>query len=224
MSLGSALFLSSLVIALVMLYGITKDRWRWRIFAKRAILTLVAIAVLTGAIVGGLYVWSQLPPFLTQQTEYEGLRLGIGPDEVIYIKGFPPTVYGEVETEGDYKGFQPTFETEKLEKGKNVRDYRAWAYNGDHSRIDVTFNKEKTAVIVIQCYSSDKLSRCPPILGVRDGDSEKVVVQRLGEPAISRIEGAVKYMNYPSLGINFHLEKEQVYFMGINDPQYKRGS
>jgi hypothetical protein len=226
MSLGSAIFLSLMAIALVMLYGITKDRWRWRVFVKRATLTLLAIAALIGAVIGGLYLWNQLPPVLVRQNEYAGLRLGIGPDEVIYIKGVPKTVYGEPETEGDMKGSRPTFETEKLEKGKLVRDYTEWAYDVDHSRIDVDFNNEKTAVISIKCYSMDKLYRCPPILGVRDGDSEKEVIQKLGAPTSSRIErssvpgieGAVKYMSYPNLGINLILEREQLYYMGISDP------
>jgi len=30
MELGTGIFLSSLVLAAVILYGITKDRWRWR--------------------------------------------------------------------------------------------------------------------------------------------------------------------------------------------------
>jgi hypothetical protein len=223
MYLGIAIFLSSMVIALVMLYGITKDRWRWRTFVKRSALALVAIIALTGAVIGGLYLWNHLPP-VTRQTEYAGLRLGIGPDEVIYIKGFPPTVLGEVKTEGDWIGSEPVIDTSKLEKGKNVQDYREWQYEGYNSRVDITFNLEKTAVVVIQCYSNDRLSRCPPILGISDGDSEKTVVDKLGVPAISRIEGVAKYISYPNLGISLFLTKEQVYMLGINDPQYKRGS
>jgi hypothetical protein len=232
MSLGSAIFLSSVVIAVVMLYGLTKDRWRSGPFVKRANLTFLAIVAITGTIAGALYIWNQLPLALARQTEYAGLRLGISQDEVIYIKGVPQTVNGELETEGPLKGSRPTIEKDKLEKGKQVRDYDDWAYNGDYSRINVTFNMKKTAVTAIQCYSSDKLSRCPPILGIRDGDSEKTVIDRLGVPAISRIErlsipgveGATKYISYPNLGINFHLEKEQVYYMGINDSKYERGS
>jgi hypothetical protein len=224
MSLSSAILASAIMIALVMLYGITNDRWRWRLFVKRATLALLAIAALSGAVIGGLNVWSRLPPILTRQTEYEGLRLGIGPDEVIYIKGWPPVVYGDLQTEGDWNGSQPVIETDKLEKGKTVRDYGQWAYEGNHSRVDITFNPEKTAIIAVQCCSHDKLSRRSPILGVRDGDTEKTVIEKLGAPAISRIEQITKYMSYPNLGVNLFLVKEQVYMIGINDTHYKRGS
>jgi hypothetical protein len=59
---------------------------------------------------------------------------------------------------------------------------------------------------------------------VRDGDTEKTVIEKLGIPAISRIEQITKYMSYPNLGVNLFLVKEQVYMIGINDPHYKRGS
>jgi hypothetical protein len=146
MSLGSEIFLSSVVIAVVMLYGLTKDRWRWGPFVKRAIFTFLAIVAIAGTIAGALYIWNQLPLALARQTEYAGLRLGISQDEVIYIKGVPQTVNGELETEGPLKGSRPTIEKGKLEKGKQVRDYDDWAYNGDYSRINVTFNMKKTAV------------------------------------------------------------------------------
>jgi hypothetical protein len=31
----------------------------------------------------------------------------MGPDEVLYINGSPPAVYGEAEKEGKWRGFQP---------------------------------------------------------------------------------------------------------------------
>jgi hypothetical protein len=56
MSLGTGIFLSSLVLATVILYGITKDRWPWRrivshtartlaLFALAAIVVMAAIAI-----------------------------------------------------------------------------------------------------------------------------------------------------------------------------------
>jgi hypothetical protein len=65
------------------------------------------VIVITGGVIGGLYFWKQLPPTISPQTEYAGIRLGMGPDEVLYINGSPPAVYGEAEKEGKWRGFQP---------------------------------------------------------------------------------------------------------------------
>jgi hypothetical protein len=112
---------------------------------------------------GGLYFWKQLPPTISPQTEYAGIRLGMAPDEVLSINGSPPAVYGEEEKEGKWRGFQPIVETKNLEKGKVVKDYRVWSYEQSSNHIDVTFNPEKTAVVAIACYSIDRQGRRPSV-------------------------------------------------------------
>jgi hypothetical protein len=136
MSVGLGIFLSSVVFALVIFYAITKNRWRWGRIVKRSALALVALIVLTGVVIGGLYFWKQLPPTISPQTEYAGIRPGMGPDEVLYFNGSPPAVYGEAEKEGKWRGFQPIIETKNLEKGKLVQDYRVWSYEQSSNRID----------------------------------------------------------------------------------------
>jgi hypothetical protein len=107
MELGTGIFLSTVVLAVLILYAITKDRWRWRRIVVCIALILPAILVLTGIIGGGLYFWNRLPMRLVPQTEYAGIRIGMTPDEVMYTKGFPPNVFGEPRDDGDWKGFQP---------------------------------------------------------------------------------------------------------------------
>jgi hypothetical protein len=230
MSVGTGILLSSLVFAIVILYGITKDRWRWRRIVGRTALIVAAIMVLTGAISGGLYLWDRLPMTLVPQTEYAGLRLGISPDEVMYIKGYPPTVYAEAPdpppADWPGAGWQEVIHTKDVKKGQRVQDYREWSYENDdqHSRIDVTFNPQKTAVIVIECYSDDRLGRCPSIAGISDGASEQEVVRKLGKPERSSIEGVTKSLYYSAVGVRLVLSKERVYMLGINDQKYKRRS
>jgi hypothetical protein len=218
MSIGLGIFLSSVVFALVIFYAITKDRCRWGRIVRRNALALVALIVLTGVVIGGLYFSKRLPPTISPQTEYADIRLGMGPDEVLYINGSPPAVYGEAEKEGKWRGFQPIIETKNLEKGKLVQDYRVWSYEQSSNRIDVTFNPEKTAVVAIACYSIDRQRRCPSIVGVKDGDSELEVVRKLGTPGTSTME----FITYPNAGIELWLGKERVYMLGINDPKYPR--
>lgn len=221
MSIGTGIFLSSLLLAIVILYGITKDRWPWRRMFKRTGIGLLVFVVIGAAAVGALYLWNQLPARVGLQTEYAGLRIGMSPDEVMYVKGYPPVVL-EAEAEGEWKGFYKVVQTKDLEKGKRVQDYQHWSYNGANSNINVEFDKTKSSVIAIDCFSNDKLNRCPPVAGLKDGDSEKDVIRKLGTPNISKIQGVAKSMVYSNLGITLTLTTEQVYMLSVNDPNQER--
>jgi multisubunit Na+/H+ antiporter MnhB subunit len=84
-SIGLGIFLSSVVFALVIFYAITKNRWRWERIVRRSALALVALIVLTGVVIGGLYFWKQLPPTISPQTEYAGIRLGMGRRDAVRV-------------------------------------------------------------------------------------------------------------------------------------------
>jgi len=217
MSLGTAVFLSSLVLASVILYAITKDRWRWRRIIVRAALALAAIAVLTGTVFSGLYFWN-LP--VGRQTEYAGLRLGVSPDEVLYVKGYPAVV---LVTDAPASEDNPSVvRTSDLEIGKRVQDYQYWGYEDDDRNITVVFNPEKTAVFAIRCYSRDRLGRCPSIAGVFDGDSEQEVIRKLGLPDSSPIRDGNKFLRYDSIGITLvELAREQVYGLRVRSVSSK---
>ena len=220
MSLGTGIFLSTLVLAAVVLYGITKDRWNWRRIVKRTALVFLGLVVIGAAVVGGFQFWDQLPTKITRQAEYAGLRVGMTQDEVMYIKGYPPFVLAEEVNDPQWKGFYLVVETKNLEKGKRVIDYQNWSYKEYEHNINVTFNEAKTAVVAIQCNSIDKLYRCPAIGGVRDGDTEKEALRKFGNPSNSQIQGVAKTLTYRDLGIKLTLTKEQIYIMEIRDPQF----
>jgi hypothetical protein len=218
MSIGLGIFLSSLCLGTIALYGITKDRWNWRRIGRNISLGLLVIAI-AGA---GVYFWNDLPTFILKQNEYAGLRLGMTQEEVQYIKGHPPTVLGEAEGEGEWKGFKPNIATTNLEKGKRVEDYQEWSYDVNADRIDLDFGPAKTGLVVIECYSSDRLKRCPAIAGITDGNTEQEVIKKFGRPDTAYIEGVAKFLYYKNIGVHFWLAKEQVYMIGINDTRYGR--
>jgi hypothetical protein len=111
--------------------------------------------------------------------------------------------------------------TTELEEGKRVQDYREWSYETSEIRIDITFNEARDAAIAVQCYSNDRAGRCPSITGVRDGDSEKEVIRKLGNPDTCHIGGVTKNMDYRNLGIRLTLTKEGVYMLMVLDRKYK---
>lgn len=216
MSIGTGLFLSTVILSVVLLYGFTKDRWRWKVGIKRTSIGVFA-TILIGVIAwGGLYIWNHLPTTLTPQTEYVGLHLGMSPDEVMYVKGYPPIVLGKPVRVDEWTGFfLEVIETKKLEKGKTVNDFQYWVYD---SIITVEFDNAKKAIVKISCNSSNKLNRCPALAGVIDGDSEKEAIRKLGNPDRAEIMGLAKYLYYRKFGIELILTKEQVYHLSIVAP------
>jgi hypothetical protein len=155
------------------------------------------------------------------QTEYADLRIGMMPSEVVYVKGHPLNVLDE-----DVPWKPPSIrkpwdsdpivrETKKLPDGKTINDYRFWIYDGYYHNITVEFNNERKAVIAIRCFSSDKLSRCPALAGVKDGDSEEEAIRKLGSPGDQSIKGVTKSILYPELGIKLYLTTRQVYMLQV---------
>ena len=131
MELGTGIFLSSALIALVLLYGFTKDRWRWRKMVGGTLLVgviLIGVVAAVATIEQIAHKWfppqlgRQTQPQLERQTQYAGLKLGTGPQEVMYIKGYPPEVFGEENTDPAWKGWFKLIKTDELEKDKKVTD------------------------------------------------------------------------------------------------------
>src|SRR5262249_27859269 len=142
-TLGTGIFLSSVFLGLVLLYWITKDRWRW----SRILLWLVGSV---GAIGAGVYLYFTYQPPPTKLLEYADLKLGMRQSEVNYVKGQPANVYKD---DPSQPGWAEIIEVSKLEQGKSTEDFLAWSYPiGDSSRIDVNFDADKK-VKTIECYS-----------------------------------------------------------------------
>src|SRR5262245_52583807 len=104
---GTAIFLSSALIALVLLYGFTKDRWRWRRVIGRTLVAMLALVLVGSAALALLLYWDDIVPtkLSNRQIEFAGLKLGMKADEVMYIKGYPPVILGDENSDPTMKGF-----------------------------------------------------------------------------------------------------------------------
>jgi hypothetical protein len=218
MAVGTGIFFAALLIALVILYATTKDRWRWRTFVKRSAFAVLALIVAGLLAVAGIYIWNNLPPGL--QKEYAGLEIGNSTAEVLYRRGSPNSVLGEGIKDPGMEGFREVIETAKIPKGKTINDYDTWNYGDAKFNVAVTFNTQKTAVVAIECYTSEPSGKCPLIDSINDGDTEAAVIHRFGQPDSSKIDGVTKMLFYRKIGVSFNLEKQRVYMLGINDTKW----
>jgi hypothetical protein len=214
MSLGLGIFLSALVFAVIYLYRITRDRWNWRKIARRLAfgVLLFVFLIVTGGL--GFYLWNNR---ITNQTEYAGLRLGMTKAEVKYVKGNPTSLYKENPT----SLYTPSFiEPDKLVKGIDIEDFDEWLYLNES--IDLVFDKQKRTLIAITCYSIDwSTPSCPAIAGITDGDSEKDLTSKFGQPSTATIDGNTKTVRYENIGAVFSLAQQTINSLGIYNAQAK---
>lgn len=100
-----------------------------------------------------------------------------------------------------------------MPSNSKVGDYSSWRYRRGDSFLAVGF-EESGQVASVSCsvgFGRD----CPPLLGVRLGDTEEDIAKTLGKPEWQKIEGTTKAVAYDAYGVIFFLEKERVYDMTL---------
>ena len=86
MTLGTGIFLSTLVISLVILYRMTKEQWNWKKLITRTFFALVIIGAL---VAGGICVFNIYQNRAVVQTEFSGIKLSHTQSDLKFIKGAP---------------------------------------------------------------------------------------------------------------------------------------
>ena len=87
MQTGTALFFGLVLVAIVILYHSTKDRWNWKKIAKKILIIPI------GAIGLGLIVWiyffveEKIKDFPTKQIELGGIKIGDLKEDILFKKG-----------------------------------------------------------------------------------------------------------------------------------------
>lgn len=114
MTTGEGIFYGLVFIGLILLYAVTRDRWKWKKIGKWGALLLLVPIVGIGAWVG---VTSYVDSRAKFQAEFWGVSPGIAKDELIFRKGKPDQeqeeyfVYGKGE---DNVYYAVSFRNEKV--------------------------------------------------------------------------------------------------------------
>lgn len=84
MSLATSILLSSIILALAILFVGTKDKWNWSTISKRTGLSFLSLVII-GSLVGfGIYFFSKRPKIMK---EYWGLTFNDTLEDVMFKKG-----------------------------------------------------------------------------------------------------------------------------------------
>ncbi len=86
MSLGIAIFLSSVILGIIILFISTKDRWNWKKIILWPALVLVGLSILLGA---GYYIIQSISNRPEPQTSFLNISLDSTKGDIKFLKGEP---------------------------------------------------------------------------------------------------------------------------------------
>jgi len=191
MSLGTAIFLSALLLGIIFLYRSTSDRWNWKRGIKRGVFVLVAIIVVS---IGGYLTFDWISNRPKKQSAYMDLKLGMTANDVLFLKGQP------------YKK-----EPERWVYRLSDSSSRAW-----DAILIILFDKGKVDGIVAQ-PSSDSYTWRYSVNKISYGDSLKDITKKFGEgyTMSQSVDGLSRIYNFPKHQVLFELEQNKVKSLGI---------
>jgi hypothetical protein len=184
---------------------------------------------IAGAIVLGMGV--NFYHFARDLKKYCGVHSYDDRNEVLYLLGFPPAVLDDSQKDNLYprrrsyktnRGGAAEDPDKVMPEGRTVADYYEWSYplrdvpNGG-AYVYVDFDRTTKFVDHIDCVDfSDVQHLCAPLAGIRIGDSEDQVKDKLGKPDRLQLEGAIKTLSYDGAGVEFRLTKGSVYYLRLD--------
>jgi hypothetical protein len=191
-SIGDAIFLSSLLLSVVGLYAATKDRWNWKRIAKWAIAAPVVLALV---ILGSIWVYDKIEERPVRQTEFEGIRLAATESDVLFLKGKPYAV----------------FESDK----------ELWAYlaDPDEQRAFLLVSLRDGKVRWVGYTESTREGHRPRLLGFTIGSEYAAVIDKLGAPSdvSTSSDGLRRLASFANYNVFFEFRKGRVTEYGIFD-------
>lgn len=192
MTVGTGLFLSTLlVLTVAILWQITAHK-KWRVAGKVSAIGS-ALLILLGVVVYSWIYFSNLPSPPTVTTELVGIKLGMTPVEVKLKLGQPVSI-SDPEMEGERIRIDIYYSTAAI----------------------VFYGSDKyTTKAEIICTSD----RSNDLLGISGYDGESKIIERLGDPDATSIrkDGLAKMISYSKWNATFQIEKGEIVQECIHD-------
>lgn len=180
----------------------------------------LALIVLVAAVTYAVKVYNNRPK---KVTEFQTIALGASMDEVAYALGVPPEVLKPAKwttPEGKSVDALETVKQEELAKSKTIyKDYLFWQYPSPINRIDLSFDPVSKTVIEVGCYTSDEQrhwNACD-VNGINVGLTEDQIIDQLGTPTRSEIDGISKRLDYDSWNMSVYLGKRVAYYIIVRE-------
>ncbi len=188
MSLGTGVFLASLVLSATFLFYVTRDRWRWKRIVLFGILGSTSLVGVTAAGLWGYLRW-QDRPYAVQ--ELKGFRLGMTEDDVRFYRGKPD----ELSRDGDW-----TYMRDKGAAGREL----ATSISFEAGRLN--------SILVLGRGNAG-----PSLFGLPLEPTTRDVLEKLGPPTttLSSKDGTGRILCYPRWNLSFGFERDNLVAIGV---------
>lgn len=192
MTLGTGVLLSSLVLGLVWLYVVTRDRWKWKKIVLRSLAFAVGLALITGA---GTYAYITYQDRPQVADSLWDIRLGITRSDVKFAKGEPSSAEKD---------------------NPSIKD-STWFYKANDVAYGIYFKDDKVARVA----AIGKRSSLPSLPGLTLYETLDTITEKLGAPAyISRSKNELKRIySFPKFNLALGIERGEVNMVvvGVTD-------
>ncbi len=139
-------------------------------------------------------------------TSYHALSLGMDRETVEYVQGAPALVLDEKALKSNGVMYHP-------DKTIALHASTVWTYA---SGVSVAFNQHDK-VISVGCFVSADPQACEALFGLKIGDSEDVLIGKLGDDYESKIISGKKLIYYSTLNAKFYLEKRRIIGLELSE-------
>lgn len=206
MTVGTGIFLASIVLAVTALFMITRDRWNWAKGLKRI---SIGSALLIGVLVAAYFAWDRVQQFADRPKplqEFVGIKLGASQSDVKFLKGLPDVTCTDSVTPG----------------------WSLWGYklatdstSSAHTYLMVRFMEPIGAWAISAFAFGQSLTGAPSLDHVDEYSSLESINQRFGPPSNIRPSEDQLSRDYLYRRFNLHVTFAQgrVTEYGINHPK-----
>ena len=189
--------MSAIILSLVILYAVTKDRWNWKRIALWGTLGPLAAAILASLIVYAAVTWDNRP---RPVSSFYGIAVKAPEKDVRFLKGDP--------TRKSDDGVSWIYDIKDSVSGSDIASYIVRFKNG---KVRYVLYAPSTG------YDSSK----EYLVGFSVGSGVVLVDQKLGKPShVSQSsDGASLLQSYADYNVFFGFSKGNVDVYGIYDPE-----
>lgn len=196
MSVGTGIFLSALLLSVVILFAVTKDRWNWKRILKLGLLLPTTFALALGI---GLYIYDWQSDRPASQVQFNNIPITATPADVKFLKGEPTAKEGD-----DRWVYNANYEPEVSNQSKYIIKFK------------------DSQIHYIMYFSGESIHYHPYLLGFSESSSYEDVQTKLGKPShTSQSDDELnRIISYDRLNVFFSFREGRVYAYGIYQPKF----
>ncbi len=196
MTLGTGIFLSSLLLGLVVLFIATKDRWNWRKIILWPLLTIISLSIIGGI---SFYIYKTVAEKPSTQTSFWDISFNTTKKDIKFVKGEP---------------------TEITDMGSWVYKITQNSYNDDKDVYVINFKNDRVRFVMY--FGSNWLS-APDLQGKWITSSRDEIIKKFGEPSsiVHSADELERIISYDQYNVTFILRENKVTAYGFYNPAYE---